>query len=325
VSVVLDPAEQLAFDGIESATAPDPVVKRASIAWSYSRRGVLEQCPLRYYYEYYGSNLRTAEAEPRKEQLRFLKKLSNRHLRAGDIAHFVIRAYLNRLQGGEEWSVDRVVGWAREVYRGDLEFSRGYRRGETVPSGLRAPVLLSEFYYGVPNAIELWEESEAQLAAALMNFVRSPKLEPFRVGGGRPDALVETRFKLKQERFSAVGMMDLAYPEDGRIVVVDWKMGEGAGDDVLQLYAYALEAVRRFGCNLADLTLYRVSLVDDEVSSFMIGVREASRAEVRILQDLETMEGLDWYGREAVAAAFTPCGQSRVCALCPFQEFCPKE
>jgi hypothetical protein len=321
--VVLGPAEQLTFDGIESA-APDPAAKPASITWSYSRRGVLEQCPLRYYYEYYGSNSRTAKAEPRKERLRFLKRLSNRHLRTGDIAHFVIRAYLRGLKGNEEWSVDRVVGWAREVYRCDLEFSRGYRLGEALPSGLRAPVLLSEFYYGMPNAIELWEESEARLVAALTNFVRSPKLEPFRMGGGRPDALIETRFNLKQERFSAVGMMDLAYPEDGRVAVVDWKMGEGS-DDVLQLYSYALEAVRRFGCGLSDLTLYRVSLVDDEVSSFVIGEREALRAEVRMLQDLETMEGLDRYGREAVAAAFTPCGQSRVCTLCPFQEFCPKE
>jgi hypothetical protein len=61
------------------------------------------------------------------------------------------------------------------------------------------------------------------------------------------------------------------------------------------------------------------------VAAFAIGDREARRAEARVLQDLEAMVGLDPYGREAVAAAFTPCGQRRVCSLCPYQEFCPKE
>ena len=84
-----------------------------SIAWSHSRRVALEQCPLKYYFDYYGSNSRVAKSEPRKEQLRSLKQLSNRHTRAGDIVHFVIRTYLKHLRDGEEWSVDRVLSGPR--------------------------------------------------------------------------------------------------------------------------------------------------------------------------------------------------------------------
>jgi hypothetical protein len=321
---MLDSPEQLAFEGMGLDRAPRR--KSGSIVWSHSRRDVLAQCPLRYYFDYYGSNSRVALSEPRKEQLRFLKKLSNRHMRAGDIAHFVIRAYLKHLSDGEEWSLDRVVGWAREVFRRDLEFSRQYRRGTPLSGELKEPALLSEFYYGVPEADKLWAESEERLVAALTNFVCSPKIEPFRRGGGRPDALVETRVNLKQERFTITGKMDLAYPDYGRIVVADWKTGGAGGEDgVLQLYAYALEATRRFGCDLADLELYRVGLAHDEITAFTIGEREAKRARARVLQDLETMEELDAYGREAVAGAFTPCGQRRVCSMCRYQEFCPKE
>lgn len=324
MSEIVDPAEQPVLEGMDLGPAP---AKPASISWSYSRRGVLEQCPLRYYFEYYGSNSRVAKAEPRKERLRLLKRLSNRHLRAGDIAHFVVRAYLKRLKDGEEWSLDRVVGWAREVFLRDLEFSRGYRPGDPLSEELKAPALLSEFYYGVPDAEKLWAESEERLVAALTNFVRSPRIQPFREGGGSPEALVETRINRKQEHYSITGVMDLAYPDDGRIVLVDWKTGGAGGgeDGVLQLYAYALEATRRFGCDFEDLALHRVGLANDEVSEFTIGEREAKRAETRILQDLETMEGLDGYGREAIAAAFTPCEQRRICSSCPYQEFCPKE
>lgn len=154
--------------------------------WSYSRRNTLEQCPLRYYFEYYGSNLRTAKAEPRKERLRFLKRLSNRHLRVGEIGHLVMRRYFKQLRRGEEWSLDRAAGWAREIYRSDLEFSRRYRHDDELPSGPKAPVLLIEFYFGLSNTETLWTESEARLVAALTNFFASPKIEPYRMGGGSP-------------------------------------------------------------------------------------------------------------------------------------------
>jgi hypothetical protein len=141
-----------------------------------------------------------------------------------------------------------------------------------------------------------------------------------------PDALVEKSLGIKQERFSVTGKLDLAYTEGDRVVVVDWKMGGAAGgDDGLQLYTYAMSASRHLGRDLEDVDLYKVGLGEDEVFHFAMGARDSARAKARILQDLETMEALDHYGREGVVEAFTPCGRPRVCALCPYQEFCPKE
>lgn len=267
-----------------------------------------------------------AKNESRKERLRFLKKLSNRYLRTGIIAHLIIRTYFKRVQRGEEWSSERAICWAREIYHADLEFSRGYSQGDPLPNDLRAPVLLMEFYFGLPDAEALWIESEARLVKALTNFFTSPKIEPYRLGGSSPASLVERSLSIKQERFSVTGKLDLAYAEGDRVVVVDWKAGGvGGGDDGLQLYAYAMSASRHLGRDLEDVDLYKVGLGEDEVSHFAMGARDSARAKARILQDLETMEALDRYGREGVVEAFTPCGRPRVCALCPYQEFCPKE
>ena len=63
------------------------------IEWSHSRRSALFQCPRKYYYEYFGSNLRKAHDDPQKAKLRQLKNLKNRFERAGEILHFVIRAF----------------------------------------------------------------------------------------------------------------------------------------------------------------------------------------------------------------------------------------
>jgi hypothetical protein len=294
--------------------------------WSYSRRGVLEQCPRHYYYTYYGASARTAKTEPGKETLRFLKKLSNCFLRSGDIAHLVIRAYLKRLQSGEEWSQERMVRWARDIFQRDLEFSRQYRIGSLLSDTANSPALLLGFYYGYADAAELWANSQEHLVTALANFRTMPTLAPFRFGATREGAVVESPIVLKHEYFSMRGKIDLAFPIDHRFVVVDWKIGDsGNGEESLQLMSYAMAAINRFQCAPDDIDLYRIQLRSGIVSHFEIGGKQILRAKMRIIQDVERMKALDDYGRNAVAEVFTPCGQSRVCAMCPFQVLCPKE
>ena len=101
--------------------------------WSYSRRDLFERCLRAYYYQYYGANKRTAKSEPQKEVLHFLKSLKNRYLRTGEIVHLVIRTYLKTLQERDMWSVDRVLNWARKIYRDDYTYSRQYQPGDPLP------------------------------------------------------------------------------------------------------------------------------------------------------------------------------------------------
>jgi CRISPR/Cas system-associated exonuclease Cas4 (RecB family) len=300
--------------------------KRFSIKWSYSRREVLEQCPRRYYYQYYGANLRAAVAEPLKDTLRFLKTLGNRHLRAGEILHLVVKSYLKHLQDGESWSLARMLCWARDIYHRDLEYSRQYQSREQSDDGEYPPALLLEFYYGFEDAEELWTESESRLVKALTNFMTNAELEHFRFGARHASAIVEKSVHLEEEHFSMDGKIDLAYPQGGRIVVVDWKMGQSNGSsDGLQLLSYALGAVKEFGCPSSNIDLYRVHLANGKVSPFAVYEREVRSAKARIIQDLERMQELDDYGQKAVSEAFTPCNQPRVCALCSFRGVCVRE
>ena len=103
--------------------------------WSYSRRSLLEQCPRAYYYQYYGANKRTAKAEPLKDHLHFLKSLTNRHLRSGDIVHLVIRTYLNSLQRKDIWDVSRVLDWARQIFQNDYSYSSAYSNPKSFKTG----------------------------------------------------------------------------------------------------------------------------------------------------------------------------------------------
>lgn len=314
------PDKQLTF--FELPEAPESNLSE----WSYSRRETLEQCPRKYYYQYYGSNLTKAKDDPQKKKLHFLKALQNRHLRTGGILHLVIKTYLNKLQQGEEWTLDPLLRWARKLYRTDLEYSRRYKHGTPLSDKKHPPALLLEFYYGLPNAESLCAAAEKRLITALTNFITSQNLAQFRSGAGKASALIEESARLKASRFTLSGKVDLAYWEGTRIVIVDWKIGSaGSSDDSLQMLAYAWWAKQEFKCLSDCITPHRVHLADNTVSTFNVSEKGLTRVEARILQDLERMQEADNYGRRGLVEAFTPCAQSKVCALCPFQEVCPKE
>lgn len=199
--------------------------------WSYSRRTLLERCPRAYYYHYYGANKRTAKAESLKERLHFLKSLTNRHLRTGDIVHLVIRTYLNNLQRKNNWDVRQVLSWAHQIFQKDYTYSSTYQPNTERSNDRYPPVLLSEFYHDLEDADRLFYESESRMLAVLENFVSNPAFVNFRNGACHPDALIERRISIKNDRFSMRGKFDLAYPDGARTTVVDWKIGKSEGND----------------------------------------------------------------------------------------------
>ncbi len=321
--------QQMTLFDIEAAQPPPKAARRFSqIDWSYSRRDLFERCLFWYYGSYYGARKGTAKSEPRKEKLRFLKKLGNVNLRAGSIMHLVIRTCLQYSKKGDSWTVERAISWAQEIYKQDLKFSREYRPGNPLPSGDHAPVLLMEFFYGFPDAEELWEKSVVRLRKALSNFFINPEFETFRRGASHPHSLIEKMVRLNDRHFNLRGQIDLAYPEQDRYVVLDWKIGaaDGESSDSLQLFSYALAAVKELGCAAESIDLYKVYLGDGDgkVTAYTVRDQQIRNARARIIQDTERMYSMDQYGRDGVSMAFTPCGQARVCRMCPFQALCPK-
>ena len=319
-------AEQMTLFGESESEWGTESDKSIFSEWSYSRRGTLEQCPRKYYYQYYGSNRRTAKNDPQKEKLRFLKKLQNRHLRSGDILHFVIRWYLKKFQQGKQLSLDWLLQWALDTYRKDIKYSQQYEHGTSLSNDIRHPKLLLEFYYGWPDAESLCAKAEERLITALTNFITSQNLAQFREGAGKASAVIEERAQLKEVHFTLTGKIDLAYCQNDNVVVVDWKIGSsGSSDDSLQMLAYALWAKQKFKYPFDSMALHKVHLEDNTISTFRVGEKDIARLEARILQDLERMQEADSYGGRALVEAFTPCAQPKVCALCQFQEICPKE
>jgi hypothetical protein len=304
-------------------TEPGARALLSKIRWSYSRRSVLEQCPRRYYYEYYGAAL-VGDMEDSKADLNFFKSFQNRHERIGSIGHLVISTYFRKARSGEFWSADRLCNWARDILARDIAFSKAYQHRAHVDSDKFRPALLLEYYYGYPDADTLASEAEARLLQAINSFSVSSSFLDFRLGGVQPEALIEHNLSVSSLPCRVSGKLDLAFAPEERVNIVDWKLGNpsGSGDDSLQLSAYALWASERFRAEPDAIAVYKAYLSAETVVQFPVSKQVLANGRARIIQDSERMAVLHRYGERGIAEAFTPCAQRNVCRLCPFQEIC---
>src|SRR2546426_3086155 len=181
----------------------------------------MEQCPRRYFLEYYGSAAAGSFTATDLHKLRLLKSLQSRYERTGAIAHLVISVFFKKAQAGDVWDGDRLWKWAREILQGDIEYSKGHRDNPSQKGqGNFPPALLHEFYYQDPDASRLCAEAEVRLLDGLRNFASSTRLVNFRTAGMRAGTLVESVMSIPELPCNVSGKLDLGFTDQGRVHVV---------------------------------------------------------------------------------------------------------
>ena len=299
------------------------VGKLPNIIWSYSRRNLLEQCPRRYYFTYYGANKKTALHQENKEFLWFLKGMPNRYERAGTILHLVVAKSLRDSLNGGAIDPERLQRWARSIFEKDIEYSQSDPEGRNPPWEKFPPVLLWEFYSGVPEANQKCQETLTHLCRSVDTFARSSTYAAFRDLRRYKDVLIEKWISVPGLPFRVTGRIDLALSTSTETVVLDWKMGEVSnGEDSLQLASYALWACQHFDVEPESVQLLIASLGSDSLMATQFTDVMLRRGRARIMQDAELMGVMDSYGMKGRAEAFSPCAQPAVCSLCPFLSAC---
>lgn len=294
------------------------------MTWSYSRRASFETCLRRYYFEYFGANMRTALDERQKEKLHFLNGLKSRHLRAGDIIHTVIRTYFRKAQAGEIWDVDRLIRWAASIFQKDREFSRTYSSRVENARDKYPPQLLVEYYYQVPDVEDLCDQTEEQISASLFAFGTDDCFREFIQYGSLENAVVERSITVEGLPCRVTGKIDLAYEQHDFVTVVDWKTGceDGVGDNSLQLAVYGLWALQYFQCTPPRLIVSKAFLGSGDVVAINPSQQLLEEAKTRILQDIERMAAMNEYALKAIREAFTLCLHANICSTCSFQGIC---
>jgi hypothetical protein len=316
------PVSEVREGNVDQTTRAERISK---ISWSYSRRAVMEKCLRNYYYEYYGGNKRTASLEPNKQLICQLKQLKNRYARTGEILHLVISTYLRKAKQDIIWDENRLVSWAKDLFSKDISFSQS-NTGNWIPTNEKyPPSMLSEFYYQDPTALNKCLSSQDRLVAAITSFMNDPLYSEFRQKGSQDNSTVEGFIKIRPHTPCLVdGRVDLAYIEDSKATIVDWKLGneDGIGDDSLQLAAYGLWAVESLKCRAESIRICKVHFSSHKIVNFECNSQVLNLARARIMQDAERMAFLEGYGKNACVEAFTPCRQTAICQQCSFLAIC---
>lgn len=316
-----EPQKEKSQDGHPPIMAAAPELK-----WSFSKRGVLEQCPRKFYYQYYGANRHKAKNEPAKERLHKLRLAGNRHTRTGEIMHLVIADYLRKAQQGRPWDRQQWLDWARKIFERDIAHSREGLEAPWHSYRRHPPQFLVEFLHE-PEAQALCKEALAEMLAALTSFLDAPAFAAVRDLGMEEGALIEKHFHaLAGFPFGVEGQVDLAHRTlSGTVTLADWKSGDdlGEGDDSLQLAVYAFWATAALSCEGEAIILYKAFLGSGTLVEFPLSERLLKVARLKIFQDAEGFARMHEYGCAGVVEAFTPCAQEAVCRGCPFATLCP--
>ena len=294
-----------------------------SVVWSFSRRNTLETCPRKYYYQYYGSKQEKRGSPKELDSIRFLKMLSNQHLVSGKIVHSLIRLYLTKAQEGTKYTLDFLKKMARDKVTQSIAFTENYQQGDEKKHQY-PPYLLQEVFEGRENYGALYQEVAEKTSKLLDNFYQSEIIKPFAEAGEKPAAFAEKKFKLPLNEYSKVsGEVDLAFWEDRHFVICDWKTGKvDDGDDSMQLLTYTWWAMEEQKAPLDKIKLYKAYLLENEIKEFGLTERDFYQNKIAIRQSADAMLEMAEFGEEGDYAAFTPCRQPKICALCPFQKIC---
>jgi len=295
----------------------------AGLNWSYSRRESLEHCTRRYFLQYYSATLADSAL---KERVRFLRAVKNRYLRTGELVHLVIGTYFKKLKQGKTLSADWLTRWVKSLLLEDKHYTAHIRGGGAPSNQQYPPVILDEILSEVDDHAMLLAQAEEQMVSAIQNFFAAPVFAEFQALGASPDAHIERKLSLAGFPAPVSGKVDLAGKNDGKVTIVDWKIGSSSdgGAESLQLATYGIWATTELAASEDNLRIVKAHLASKEVVEFHADQQAFTNARVRILQDLERMVILHQYGRSGVIEAFTPNPHAGVCRLCPFREICPE-
>lgn len=309
--------------GVAGEAIPTIAPHAVPLSWSYSRREAVDQCLLRYFYQYYAASISDRVLRDEVQSLRVVK---NRHLRIGELLHLAIATYLKKKKIGRDLSLPWLQSWVIKLFDADQAYSRSIRSGEKRSLEQYPPTLLDEVLFDAPNRDVLLRSAAEQLTSALQRFFRDEAIRPLRILGGGSASLIEHKLSLSGYAAPVLGKLDLASCDGATAIVVDWKTGnvsEG-GAESLQLATYGLWAQNTYALSADNIRIVKVHLGDGIVVDFKAGEEAFANARARIHQDLERLSILHAYGEQGTMQAFTPSASPSTCHLCSFRRACPE-
>ncbi|MFP8881723.1 MAG: PD-(D/E)XK nuclease family protein [Myxococcota bacterium] len=268
-------------------------------AWSASRASNFEVCRRRHYYHYYGGWLGWDRgAEPERQQMYQLSKLTRMPMVAGNAVHQSLARYFREKPGHLADAKD-VTDWAVSQLRQCFKESQsGMWRQRPAKYTHLAEHHFREDSVRDREAVTAYGKSFVErIERCVQGFFAMSDLAWVR--DASPDDYVfvedqESAFdSFTLQNIKIFGTPDFALRDTaGHIHLYDWKTGRPTDVDAFQLHVYAILAREKWNVPLEQFTAYDAYLNDGKVVRCEITADSLTAAEGRIQASADAMREL---------------------------------
>lgn len=301
----------------------DVAVKTRELSWSISRARMFEECPRRYYYQWYFSKLGIYPDAPEEAVLAAeMAQIKGIDMWAGEVVHQVIQWTLEQTQLGYIPTIQEVRAETRrklsDGWMGSLKQLWRTNHKDVYPS-------IFEHYYGLSLGAAATDRIKNKAFTSVENFLASDiyrrvTLTP--VGHWLP---IEKYASFRLDGLLLYVKFDFAIKDGQYITIYDWKTGRPTIEENKQLACYGLYAATRWETPIENVKVCAVHLQPElQISEKSVEEEDIEDARALIKQSFSAMLGcLRNPARNlAVMDDFPLTGNLVRCTRCSFRGIC---
>ena len=295
-------------------------------SWSKSRAEEFQECQRKYFYDRYASWGGWNKNAPQEARLAYiLKNLKNRWAWKGETVHHVIEHLLKSLRAGEPLDVAAAEASVTEIMRRDYRSSKAKKYFEEP----KKSVGLFEHEYQKPVSDAVWKTIHDEAAGAVKNFLGSELYRDLKADDKKNWLVIEDLEEFEFAGAKIYVKLDFARRKDGFIEIYDWKTGKEEKEASVQIGAYAIYAMQKWGVPLEKIRAFLLYL-----SAPLPAVKE-QKLTAALIQETEkamkeSIEGMRALLEDPIrnvpkareSFAFTK--NERFCQNCNFLKMCEK-
>lgn len=214
--------------------------KYPSFSWSSSRNDTFQECPRKYYYQYYGSHNGWEDDAPQEARTAYLlKSLNNIHGVLGQAVHeFAALAIYKKHHHDYLCSLQDALTYVRGKLNKSYSDSQDKEKWRRYPKGF---IMLQDFYYGTPPTEKVIEIIRQKVKTCCENIFSSRSYREAIVSPSVEIRDIENFIPFELNGIQIYAVPDLIYRYgDDTWVITDWKTGDIEEIHKEQIKVYAL-------------------------------------------------------------------------------------
>jgi len=284
---------------------------------------MFEECPRRYYYNYYFCQAGYSPDAPEEARLALeMKRIQHLDMWVGDVVHATIQWALEQGRNGRIPSADEARANVRQrLSSGWLGSLKGLWR----TSGNGEYPSLFEHYYKLPVGDAAIDRVKQKAYTSVANFMGSDILQEIVRTPGDRWLPIDKYASFRMDGLLLYVKFDFALRDGPRLTIYDWKTGKPNAEEVRQLTCYAMYASETWRVPMENTKVCAVHLQPElDVHEHLIGVPDMDALRDYIKQSFKGMVShLHNPTRNiAIMDDFPMTGNLARCPRCSFKGIC---